>query len=135
MARSPKFKADGDQQPECHPAQNFDPNKAPETAFADPWIYLAILGFGLGMQVLRKLGWAVSQTSKLDGLTGFPGRNSSTRSAPHLRGFGSLWPPGRLEMHQLKPIPRAKKGQEVPGTDYTCAWRRPQKDAVYRKGP
>lgn len=29
-----EFKADGDQEPECHPAQSFDSSKAPEILFA-----------------------------------------------------------------------------------------------------
>ena len=63
------------------------------------------------------LGWAVPQTAKPDGLAGFSGRNSSRWSAPWPRAFGI----GSLEMHRLKPSPRAKKGQEIPGTDYAVS--------------
>lgn len=47
-----------------------DPTRASETLFAEPWIHHR-LGFGLEMQVLKRLGWAVPQTAKPDGLVFF----------------------------------------------------------------
>lgn len=51
-----------------------DPSRAPEIMFAEPWIHHP-LGFGLEMQVLRRLGWVVPQTVKPDGLAVFSIKN------------------------------------------------------------
>lgn len=90
------MKAGGGEEQEGHPAQSFNPSKAPERLFAEQWVRLPprLCPWDVGSQEAR-IGWAVSQTAKPDGVAGFSGRFSSGQSASWPRAFGTDSP----EMH------------------------------------
>lgn len=101
-------------EPERHPAQSSHPSKAPEILFAEPWVRQPprLWPWDAGAQ---EAGLCHKQQNPVGSLVFLVG--TAPGGLLHDPGAFATGSPG---MQPLKPSPRAKKGQEIPGADYAA---------------